>query len=235
VSVQHGAFYYNEKMMTLRSHSYLFTGDIDKAQQRALGLAAEILGIQTQKLGAHPDFIILEKSPLAIQDARHIRERSSKKSFSGRGRVLLIRADILTREACSALLKTLEEPAGLSYFLLVTNSKDNIPATLRSRMTVVEFKKEKSLPKEQQKLIEEFLKSAIPQRQTMVNSFMQDKEKTLDFLSGLEVILEQHLLADLKGKAALAEEILEKKNLLFSRGSSPKMILEHICFVLPRL
>jgi DNA polymerase III gamma/tau subunit len=48
---------------------------------------------------------------------------------------------MLTTPACNALLKTLEEPPAHCIFILATTEAHKLPATIRSRCQIIEFKK----------------------------------------------------------------------------------------------
>jgi len=62
------------------------------------------------------------------------------KPFEGRRRVFVIdQAHRLRLEAANALLKTLEEPPETSLLILVTDSPNDLPGTLRSRCQRIQF------------------------------------------------------------------------------------------------
>ncbi len=58
----------------------------------------------------------------------------------GKAKIFLVReADRITRQAQNALLKTLEEPPGTTYIILLTASIDRLLPTTQSRCQLVEF------------------------------------------------------------------------------------------------
>lgn len=78
-----------------------------------------------------------------IDDVRAIREQV-RLTPPGRFKVYIIdEAQMLTNEAANALLKTLEEPPPRVVFILATTSPEKIPETIKSRATVIHFKKAK--------------------------------------------------------------------------------------------
>ncbi len=222
-------------------HGYLLTGDVDPAFKAALKMAAEILAVDERILPAHPDVKFYDSSRFLIDEAREIRDFSSKKSFSGRGRIFIIKANFFTPEAVNALLKTFEEPAGLSYFFVITSSPENILATLRSRLVSVKFGRSPKLAEAKEELIKKFLKSLPSKRIEMVKKIAEekDKEKAADFFDGLELMLgefaRENFQSDLKEVIFSLDEIGKYRKLLFRKGSSPKMILEHLCLVLAKI
>lgn len=226
--------------MTEYGHGYLLVGDKEKALARALEMSSDILGTQKDELNLHPDFSLVETDNFAISDARKIKENSAKKSFFGHGRIFVIKSGVFTKEACNALLKTFEEPAGIGYFFVVTASPENILETLRSRLAVLKFEQDKKLSKEKNDFVEKFFKSSPEKRLKLTEKFLRDKEKmkekTLEFLDELEVFL-RGIMTD-KRQAALieaADELLRQRAYLTQRASSPKIILEHICLTFPYL
>ncbi|MGK0169865.1 MAG: DNA polymerase-3 subunit delta' [Gammaproteobacteria bacterium] len=92
--------------------------------------------------GTHPGVRIVEPEPdkvsIGIDAVRraieHISLTTSVGSVKG---VLIAPANALTMSAANALLKTLEEPPGSTYFLLVADTASTLPATVRSRCMAV--------------------------------------------------------------------------------------------------
>jgi len=102
------------------------------------------------KAGTHPDyqhvtFELTEKgdkyrSELVVDQSRRLGEWFSKTPQFGGAQVALVEpADMLNTAAANALLKTLEEPAGNRYLLLVSGRAGRLPATIRSRCLRIEF------------------------------------------------------------------------------------------------
>jgi DNA polymerase III subunit delta' len=86
----------------------------------------------------HPDlhrlFPLEDKRTIAIEQVREVIEALTLKAYRGAAKVVVIEpADALTVAAANGLLKTLEEPAGDSFLLLVSDQPDRLPATIRSR------------------------------------------------------------------------------------------------------
>ncbi len=222
--------------MEIRHHGYLLTGDTEKAENTALEMAAKILETNTDRLKASPDFSFFANPSFTIDDARKVREGSSKKSFSGKGRVFVIKADTFTREASNALLKTLEEPMGLSRFFVITGSLENVLDTLRSRLSSITFYHSAELSKEREEFIKKFFGSSADGRIKMVQKISEDRKKTSDFLNGLEIFLEKRLTENFQENVIKAlDDISRQRSFLGRRASSPKMILEHLSLTLLKL
>ena len=107
--------------------------------------------------GTHPDFQVVHKAlnryhpdaqvrarkaiDLGVDVVRHfVIDRVRDRPARGRARVFVVLgADEMSVAAQNALLKTLEEPPGSAFLLLVTRSLDRLLATTRSRCQPVPF------------------------------------------------------------------------------------------------
>jgi DNA polymerase-3 subunit delta' len=69
-----------------------------------------------------------------VRDAVQFATRTA--SFGQRKVIVLQPADTMNLNACNALLKSLEEPAGDTYWLLVCDRLYTLPATIRSRCQI---------------------------------------------------------------------------------------------------
>ncbi|MEA2020421.1 MAG: DNA polymerase III subunit gamma/tau [Patescibacteria group bacterium] len=77
-----------------------------------------------------------------ISDVRRLRDRVKLAPTQGRKKVYVVdEVHMLTREAFNALLKTLEEPPQHAIFILATTEPKRVPATIRSRCQIFEFKR----------------------------------------------------------------------------------------------
>lgn len=136
------------------AHAYLFDGPagIGKklvAQALACAFLCETGGgcgncSDCTKLAAnsHPDFHLLQPDgeSIKIEQIRSLQPQLTLRSFAGRGKVCLIdSAELMTREAANALLKTLEEPAAGTLIILVSSRPETLLETIRSRCQRVRF------------------------------------------------------------------------------------------------
>lgn len=84
---------------------------------------------------------------LSIESVRALRRDLALTSAGGQNRVAVISdAHTMTAEAANALLKTLEEPPAHSYFILISDSPDQLLPTILSRCQIVRFS---GVPEEQ--------------------------------------------------------------------------------------
>ena len=105
--------------------------------------------------GGHPDYHVITKElirfhdktgkskgiDLSIQVIRpEVVEKASRKSSMGRGKVFIIeQSDVMNPQAQNGLLKTLEEPAGRTLIILLTDQIGQILPTIRSRCQMIRF------------------------------------------------------------------------------------------------
>ena len=93
--------------------------------------------------GSHPDVVVVEpegRSSLTVDQARSTVARSALSPVEAERKVFVFEeAGAMSDQAANALLKTLEEPTGTSVFVLVTDSPDDLPATVASRSRSVLF------------------------------------------------------------------------------------------------
>lgn len=92
--------------------------------------------------GSHPDCYLLEPDGAAIKidQVRALQPQLALRAFTGRGKVCLIDgAELMTREAANALLKTLEEPTSDTLIILISSRPESLLETIRSRCQRIRF------------------------------------------------------------------------------------------------
>jgi DNA polymerase III subunit delta' len=105
--------------------------------------------------GNHPDWHVIRKELIRFHDKTgkskgidlsihvirpELIEPAGRKPALGRGKVFVIeQAELMNAEAQNALLKTLEEPAGTTFIMLLTDQPESLLATVRSRCQLVPF------------------------------------------------------------------------------------------------
>jgi len=112
-------------------------------------------GCKSFLAGGHPDYHIITKELIRYHDKTgkskgidlsihvirpEVVDKASRKSSMGRGKVFIIeQADLMNAPAQNALLKTLEEPAGRTLVILITEQIGQILPTVRSRCQTIRF------------------------------------------------------------------------------------------------
>lgn len=183
----------------------------------------------------NPDLIRQTFSTLGIDDVRSFKQHAIEAQMSGTHRFFILLCESITHEAANALLKLFEEsPKGRHFFLFIP-LVTTIPDTLRSRAYVI--KKEIS---ETSSTARTFIEASIQERLAYVTDFLKvhaDDEDTgklrseaLAFLSNLEQVL--HEKYDVKDSVETLTLIATYRDYLHDRGSSVKMIMEHLALIL---
>jgi DNA polymerase-3 subunit delta' len=93
--------------------------------------------------GLHPDLTLVEpdgRTALTVDQARATVSRAVLAPVEAARKVILLEeAGLMTEEASSALLKSLEEPTPTTVFILVAEAEDDLPLTIASRCRTVIF------------------------------------------------------------------------------------------------
>lgn len=105
--------------------------------------------------GNHPDYHVITKELIRYHDKTgkskgidlsihvirpEVIDPAGRKAAMGRGKVFIIeQADLMNPQAQNALLKTLEEPAGRTIIILLTDQPGSLLPTIRSRCQFVRF------------------------------------------------------------------------------------------------
>ncbi len=212
--------------MQLTHHSYIVVSDTPDALVPVL--TAEFK-ISMPEYNVVP-FLIPR---VTIDDVRML----SEYTYGSAPQIVLVSTGDILHEAQQALLKTLEEPGAQTKIVFIMPHVAHLLPTIMSRVELVHYEGEDSdsiYKIEMQK----FLASDVPTRLKWVEKFIKDHEdhdttrsilkRYIDALT--EIVLNKKgvpstILADLQYASA---------NIL-TRGSSIKMLLEHIAITLPIL
>lgn len=135
------------------SHAWLFTGPPGSGRSNAARAFAAALQCHfggcgvcnaclTSLSGAHPDVTLVrtEQLSIGVDEVRDLVRRAAMSPTLGRYQVLVIEdADRVTERGADALLKSIEEPAPRTVWLLCAPTADDVVATVRSRCRRVEL------------------------------------------------------------------------------------------------
>jgi DNA polymerase III subunit delta' len=129
------------------SHAWLFTGPpgsgrsnaaraFAAALQCSFGGCGKCTECRTSLSGAHPDVTLVRTELLSIgvDEVRELVRRAVMSPTLGRWQVIVIEdADRVTERGADALLKSIEEPAARTVWILCAPTPDDVVATIRSR------------------------------------------------------------------------------------------------------
>src|SRR6185312_16438132 len=103
----------------------------------------------------HPDYHVVTKELIRYHDKTgkskgidlsihvlrpELIEPAGRKAVMGRGKVFVVeQAELMNPQAQNALLKTLEEPAGRTLIVLLTDQPNALLPTIRSRCQLISF------------------------------------------------------------------------------------------------
>lgn len=230
-------------------HAYLLCGDAETCRERALEAAKAILfpsstSVFDENVNVHPDFLHQKFELFGIDDSRELKARAAGRAVGG-SRVFVLEIFSFNMESANAMLKLMEEPvSGVHFFVIVPSAETVIP-TLRSRMAVIQLGGSTSKSKLEVEppsvgKAEEFLRNPPVKRLALAKKIGEKegaKKEITEIINGMEVIFEKFVFDGGKWKAAAKamEEIQRSRQFLADRGSSAKMILEHLALTLPRL
>lgn len=101
-------------------------------------------GCHLFKTAQHPDFYTLgcleDKKEIGVDQVRGLMSKLNETSHQGGYKVIWIdEVERMNASAFNALLKTLEEPASGTLFLLTTHQMGRLPATIKSRCQSLAF------------------------------------------------------------------------------------------------
>ena len=122
------------------NHAYMFEGIEGIGKETFAYDLAKIL-LETPHLENAPDCIRVkpEGNSIKIAQIRNLQSDIVIKPHKKYKIYIIDKAEKMTLEAQNALLKTLEEPPEYAIIILVTNNKEGLLPTIRSRCEIVKF------------------------------------------------------------------------------------------------
>ena len=174
---------------------------------------------------------------LGVDEARGFKDAQTRVAFAGARKIFIIGAKSFTHEAQNALLKTFEEPTPDTHFFIILPRAEILLPTLRSRVLVTSLST--SSTDESKIFAEKFLTTSLEDRFVMIKKLTEKKSgEPIDRELVRRVLdtLERTLYTQTVGKtdevtAGMFRELFQAKTYLADRGSSPKMLLEHLAIV----
>lgn len=90
--------------------------------------------------GTHPDFFVLDESPVKIESVRRLNDELFIKPLLSERKIFIVEhADEMNNAAQNAFLKSFEEPPGYAVIILVASSVQKLLPTILSRGTRIRF------------------------------------------------------------------------------------------------
>lgn len=135
------------------THAWLITGPPGSGRSNAArsfaaalqcerGGCGECTACRTALSGAHPDVTLVrtEQLSIGVDEVRELVRRAAMSPTLGRYQALVVEdADRVTERGADALLKSIEEPAPRTVWLLCAPTPDDVVVTIRSRCRRLEL------------------------------------------------------------------------------------------------
>ncbi|MBI5906815.1 AAA family ATPase [Candidatus Saccharibacteria bacterium] len=127
------------------AHALMIVGEAGSGKKSAAeAISSDLLGVPMTELSRHPFFIKLQKASdkqeIPIDSVRNLLKNITLKTAGTaqtRRVVVIEEAHLLSEEAQNALLKTLEEPAADTVFILTAPSVRSVLPTIASRVRLI--------------------------------------------------------------------------------------------------
>lgn len=130
----HGLLAAGQKGIGKREFVWRFVAYLLCLQKNQYGACGHCQSCQWLRAGTHPDLLVLPQGDsIKIDDIRALQEYSQTKGH-GVKVIVLDGADTLTLGAANAFLKTLEEPRGGVFLILITDHPSRLLPTIKSRV-----------------------------------------------------------------------------------------------------
>ncbi|MFA5997651.1 MAG: hypothetical protein WC791_04185 [Candidatus Paceibacterota bacterium] len=226
----------NYKKTGYLHHAHVIEGMHDTIAPLLVEAIREHLNIEAQ---GNPDVTIEYYDSLGVDEAHDLKAAQTRAGFDGK-KIFIIGTESFTPEAQNALLKTFEEPTEGTHFFIIIPRAEMLLPTLRSRVLVVQNMSMKT-DDEARVLAEKFIDASLEGRFAIAKKMAEKKAgETVDrelfrrMLDHIERILYTRTAGNRDEKVAnVFREIFQAKTYLANRGSSPKMLLEHIAMIIP--
>lgn len=220
-------------------HAHLIEGVPNEIAPLLVDALGRHMGIETKN---NPDLTIIRNDSFGIDEARALSDMQTRAAFGGAHGIshkfFIIGTNTLTREAQTALLKTFEEPTAGTHFFLIIPHHGTILPTLKSRVVLVAGGQDLLTSVKEKTFAETFLDSSLSDRFALIKKLTEtkkgesvDREMVRRTLDHIERILYTRMAG--KPSRDIFHELYQAKTYLADRGSSPKMLLDHLAIIVP--
>lgn len=150
------------------------------------------------------DITIIEKDEtkqsLGIDDVKQMQKKLFLKPLHSKTKAVILEdAQSLTTEAQNAMLKVLEEPPEHTLLILSADSEEGLLPTIQSRCQIVKLKEEgKAFSEKEEQEVRNFIDTlnhlSNPQALKIAETMAKDKQKALDWIERVILIIRENLL-----------------------------------------
>ena len=218
------------------SRGYLLVGDREKSRDSGRKAASILLNCDILSLDSHPDFWEQFFELFGLEESKILRQKLATKPIISENKVFLLEVNSFDTFAASSISKIIDNSPETFYFFFIAAFSEIVPSFLRSKLLNLaegDFK----LSNEKKFFYEKFLKANPAERLALTKSAVSDKKNALEFLNELEVFLNEQIKRQSLsvGFISSLEDLQKKRQFLFDRAPSIKMIIEHFSLSLPQL
>ena len=172
---------------------------------------------------------------IGIEDIKQMHKKIFLKPIKSPQKAIIVYdAEALTTEAQNALLKVLEEPPEKTIILLCTSTQESLLPTILSRCKIVELKTEKKKLTDKKReefdtFIESLTNAGVGEKLKQAEHLAKDKDKALEWLANLIVILREKMLAadNPRSYAAYIKAFQSLHTLLKTTNVNPRLAIEN--------
>lgn len=217
-------------------HAYVIEGIYETIAPLLAEELSRQLGIEIK---GNPDVFVDYYNSIGVDEAREIKGMQVRSAFGANRKIFIIGTDTFGYEAQNALLKTFEEPTDETIFFLIIPRVEMLLSTLRSRVQIVQGQIVNT-EDEAKVLSEKFLDASLEGRFAIAKKMAEKKSGeniNRELFRSVFDHIERMLYTKTAGKrddktANVLRELFQAKTYLANRGSSPKMLLEHIAMIM---
>lgn len=194
-------------------HAYIIEGDaVSGKEDFAVEFCKAIVCTESPGVGCgncincrkiehdnYEDLYVVESDGMSVKDEQisKLQAELKKKPVGKRHLAIVKDADTMTARAQNRLLKTLEEPFEGTVIILLSENRENLLSTIRSRCVLYRLEDEKSTSSGSEKA--EAIFEVISERKgffrgkEVLGSIVKNREDALETLDGLERIYQRML------------------------------------------
>lgn len=185
--------------------------------------------------GNDPDTQIIQEDSIGIEAVRDLARIISLKPFASLPKIGIVKADRLTFEAQTALLKTLEEPPGDAVFILHSPNSSLLMQTIVSRCQVINLPSELEISisreehKRQSALLEQILKLSSSKRIVLAEKEGITLKEEAEKFCQIQLILWREKLLETRSQKTIETLRQIQKTLRHLKANvNPKLAIENL-------
>lgn len=213
------------------NHAYIIIGESTASLSALKELLEQRFGPGFTSM-SNPDFSVKEFSSWGVDESREVKGFNANRPSAWLAKVLVIMSPSITLQAQNSLLKTLEEPASDTHYFIISRTLGEYLPTVLSRCQIIRLDTG-VFSSNLVDSVTEYLSADISRRFVINKDILAQQEDNVVYgLDWLNCLFEVYWgkVASLGDKRSLenAQALLKDINYANSRGSSLRLILDHV-------